>query len=356
VCARRGWLLAALAGPLDYRSRDRERLFDALALSDEDLIGALGGSRRRELARAYATVAAGQAQGCDDPQRPQPICRHRAQFPCALRFASGPHTIWAAPDTSRLCELARGPVVAVLGSDRASDYGMQVANALGRGLGAAGVALAVPARDGICAAATRGALEANGAVLWATPCGVDLAATASAAAAARRAVARGCVLAEVPCGTRARQWAHAAAERVVVGVAQVTIVVEARDTRRELAPARLAQALQRPLAAVPGRVTSTLSSGTNALLATGANLVRGPHDALDLLGLGSPRPAPHRDVRAALEPGLRLVLEEVSGGRDTPDLLVREDRSLAAVLHALSELELRDLVVRGDGGRYLPRV
>jgi predicted Rossmann fold nucleotide-binding protein DprA/Smf involved in DNA uptake len=94
-----------------------------------------------------------------------------------------------------------------------------------------------------------------------------------------------------------------------------------------------------------------LSSGTNALLAAGAQLVRDVQDALDLLDLGGQRPSPRRGARAALDPKLRRVLEEVSGGRDTPDLLVHGGQRLPA----LSELELRGLLARGDGGRYLAR-
>jgi DNA processing protein len=355
ACLRRGWLLAKLAGPLDYRCRDRERLLDALALSDDELICALGGSRRGELARTYAALAADQLHDGDATQRPQAICRHRARFPAGLRFASGPRSLWVTPDQARLDELARRPVVALLGSRRASDYGMEVGRALGRGLAAAGVAVAALAREGICAAALSGALQANGAVLCAVPCGVDVATPGVAASVRNRIGSRGCVLAEVPCGTPVRLWAQAASERMVVGLAQLTILVEAEDSRRELAPARLAQALQRPLGAVPGRVTSTLSTGTNALIDAGAKLVRGPHDALELLGLCAPLSAPCHHAGTALEPELRLVLEEVSAGRDTPDVLVRDDRPLSAVLHALSVLELRDLLVRADGGRYLRR-
>jgi DNA processing protein len=352
ACLRRARLLTALAGPLDYWCRDRARLLDALALDDGELIGALGGSRRRELQRGYAHATAEQAQ---DSKEVLAICRHQPSFPAGLRFASGPRALWVAPGPTRLCELAREPVVAVLGSARCSDYGREVSRSLGRGLAVAGVTLSILARDGVSAAALAGALDADGAVVCAAHRGVDLAVPAMSPATRRRAATRGCVVAEVPCGTPARQWAQAAAERVVVGLARLTILVEADESRRELAPVRVAQALARPIAAVPGRVTSTLSAGTNALLAAGAKLVRDPPDALELLGLDAPRPAPGRDVRAALAPPLRLVLEEIGSGRDTPDLLVRDSRPLPAVLHALSELELCDLVVRGDGGRYVPR-
>ena len=56
-----------------------------------------------------------------------------------------------------------------------------------------------------------------------------------------------------------------------------------------------------------------------------------------------------------MRPGLREVLERVGAGYDTPDKLTRAGVRASAVLPALSELELEGLLVRGDGGRYLPR-
>lgn len=342
ACLRRAWLLTALAGPLDYHCRDRERLLDALALDDEQLICALGGRRRSELARSHAALTSRQLRDGEAARRAQPVCRHQASFPATLRFAAGPRTLYAIPESRRLCGLARGPVVAVLGSHRASDYGIEVARSLARGLAAAGVAVASIARDGICAAALAGALDADGAALCAVPGGVDVPASGLAPAMRERIAARGCLLSEVPYGAPHRRWTQATSERLVVGVAQLTVIVEAEQSRRELA-------------AVPGRVTSWLSSGTNALLASGARLVRDAQDALELLGAATRAPTLGTGGREALGPWLRGVLDEVSGGRDAPDLLVRGGRTLPEVLNALTELELRQVLVRGDGGRYVPR-
>jgi DNA processing protein len=118
------------------------------------------------------------------------------------------------------------------------------------------------------------------------------------------------------------------------------------------------------VAAIPGRVTSPLSHGTNALLMDGASLVRGPRDVLELLfELSDARPKGRpcgalaagavRPVR--LRPTLARVLDRVGAGYDTPDKLTRAGVDARQVLPALTELELTGLLSRGDGGRYLPR-
>jgi len=129
------------------------------------------------------------------------------------------------------------------------------------------------------------------------------------------------------------------------------VVVEAREHPGDLAGARIARALGRPLAAIPGRVTSPASR-----LLNGAHLVRGPADALELLfgpeaQLATARAGPLPELDAALQ----TTLERVGEGRDTPEKLTREGGDCGEILLALSELELMGMLARGDGGRYVPR-
>jgi DNA processing protein len=352
-CLRRSWLLAALGGPLDYRCRDGGRLMDALALGDQELIRALAGKRRSQLQAQYTAFA---ADPLPRPGRIEVMCRHDDRYPPRLRFASAPRALHLAHSAQRLHELTRGPVVAVVGSRRASDYGMETARSLARGLAAAGVTLACELEDGIAVAALAGAVQADGAAVCAMPGGVDIVAPAKRRSLYERLTRRGCAVSELPCGSPARRWGHVASQRVIVGLAELTVLVEAEDSPRELAPARLARALGRGVAAIPGRVTSPLSAGTNALLAQGASLLRGPADALELLlaGGADARRAKHNTARR-LEPRLQRMLDHVRGGLDTPDRLRRDGEDVGGVLCALSELELMGLLARGDGGRYVPR-
>ena len=149
-----------------------------------------------------------------------------------------------------------------------------------------------------------------------------------------------------------------------MGLAGLTIVVEA-DEGPELVGARAALMMGRTVAAVPGRVSSPVSRGTNALLMEGAPLVRDPEDALQwLYGTRGKRPAcgqpptrgqSGRQRPAGLEPRLQAVLEQVGAGHDTPGKLTSAGGDAGETMLALAELELIGLLARGDGGRYVPR-
>jgi DNA processing protein len=362
ACARRSWLLSELTGPLEYCARDRTRLFELLALGDRELLKALAGRRAAELSARYVAFPAGETERPPDVER---ICRHCAGYPRGLGGRHGPHMLEVLGGSRRLVELAGGPSVAILGSAAASDYGLASARSLARGLGASGVTVIAGLTDGIAVAAHMGALDADGASVAVMGGGLDVACPARRRSLYGRVRERGCAVSELPLGCRGRRWGQLASERIVVELASVTVLVEAEDTPAALAGARLAHARGRTLAAIPGRICSPLSRGTNAMLMQGASLVRGARDVLELLGpLGASGSAPASapaglaglasNPLAGLPAGLRATLERVGAGCDTPDRLARAGEDPAAALLALTELELLGLVIRGDGGRYVP--
>jgi DNA processing protein len=338
---------------LEYSCRDRERLIELLTLSDEDLLQALGGRRRAEIAALYAHF---DREDVCRAQGIEMVCRHDRFYPPVLKGPGSPQMLNVAGGVKRLEELTAAPTVAIIGSIRATDYGMEMAKGLARGLAASGVTVTSGLSDGIAVAALAGALEVAGRTVAVMPGGLDVACPARRRSLFERVKGNGCGVAELPCGCEPRLWGRAASERILARLAGLTVVVEAQDSPGELAGARIAKALGRTVAAVPGRVTSPASSGTHALLIDGAHLVRGPADALELLcGPDAPATSPPRDARAALEPRLRSVLDRVGEGRDTPDRLTAAGEDSGELLLALSELELLGLLARGDGGRYVPR-
>ena len=352
ACLRRGWLLSLLSASLEYQCRDRWRLNDLLALGDRDLLEALGGSRRAALEARYARLDPADLRPGEGVEA---ICRHRRPFPSPLRDPGAPHMLNVAGGVRRLDQLTSAPAVAIIGSIRATDYGMQMAKDLARGLAASGVTVIGGLSDGIAVAAHAGALDVGAGTVAVMPGGLDVACPAKRRALYERVRGRGCAVAELPCGFMPQRWGRIAGERILARLVRLTVVVEAEDSPGELAGARLAQALGRVVAAVPGRVTSSTSHGTNALLLGGAPLVRGPADALELL-CGPDAPAiVSMESRAELAPRLRSMLERVGAGQDTPEKLAAGGQDAGEVLLALSELELMGLLARGDGGRYLPR-
>lgn len=357
-CLRRAWVLGALNGQLEYRGRAPERLAALLGLGDEELVRAVAGREAEPLLREYRRFEPSPSAPPEDVER---ICRHDSRFPVALAGApAGPTLLHVAGDPPRVLELLARPAVAIVGTRAASDYGIEVAHGLARDLAASGVTVLGGLADGIAAAAHGGALQVGGPTVTAMAGGVDVCRPARRRGMYERICAAGGAIAELPCGQPPRGWCHTARARILVALARVVVVVEARERAGELVHARLADQAGRTLAAVPGRLGSPLASGPHALLREGAPLVRDAQDVLELLCEAGDRP---RDVsrqagaRApAVEPGLQAVLDAVGTGCDTIEKLVAAGADEQHVLVALARLELGGAIVRGDAGRYLARV
>jgi DNA processing protein len=360
ACLRRAWLLDTLSARLAYRGRDAQRLLDALALGDEELVQALGGRRRAELIERHAHFSP------DPPPASgvQRICRHDPRYPVALKRDGAPWMVHALGGVERLLALLAQPTVAIVGTRHASDYGMEVAYGLARGLAASGVTVIGGLAEGIAAAAHQGALRGGNAGVSVMAGGVDVPTPASWSVLHRRIASEGCALAELPCASRPRSWCHLARARIVAALARMVIVVEAGEGAGELLHAHLAQALGVAVAAVPGRVSAPGARGPHQLLREGALLVRHAQDALDALyGVGE-RVGERRAAasRPALASHLQAVLDRVGAGCDTLAALtgdvdgegdVPAGASAQEVLLALAELECSGALARGDGGRYV---
>jgi len=369
TCAGRARLLAALAGRLEHRGRDRERLSRLLSLPDAALVRAL------ELPGAPASGSAARSAPA--------VCRHHPDYPQRLRDLTAPPAVLhlAGPLHRALVTLS-APGVAIVGPRAPSDYGREVARALASGLAASGVCVISGMAMGIDAIVHEAALAAGGPTLAVLPGGVDVPYPAGKRALHARLAAEGALVSELPAGTAPWRWMFVARNRIVAALATVTVVVEARERSGTLITAGFATDLGREVAAVPGPVTASRSDGTNALIRDGAHLVRNVGDVLDLLyGVGavySPTsgatirpadggrsppgarqpplarrpPTPRRPPESPLPPTLAQLLARVRAGHDTPDALVGPGRGLDEILAGLTELELLGRVRRGLSGRY----
>jgi DNA processing protein len=353
ACLRRAWLLETLSARLAYRAGEPERVLQALALADKELIEAIGGRRKQELLERHAKFQRNQLPPTEGVQR---ICHHNPRYPLTPPGADGaPRMLHVAGGIERMHELLAQPTVAIVGTRRASDYGMEVAYGLARGLAASGITVVSGLAEGIAAAAHQGALQAGARTVTVMAGGVDVATPASWRDLHRSIAAEGCALAELPCGTAARGWCHIARARIVAALARIVIVVEAHERPTELLHARLATAAGTAVAAVPGRVSAPAARGPHQLLRAGALLVRDPQDVLDALyGVGARQVAVSRPAQGDR---LQAVLDQVGSGNDTVTKLTTADTLQGApaqeVLVALAELELSGAVARGDGGRYV---
>jgi DNA processing protein len=236
--------------------------------------------------------------------------------------------------------------VAVVGARACSPYGAQVARMLGRELAAAGLVVVSGLARGIDGEAHRGALEGGGLTLAVLGCGIDRDYPASHAQLSRRIEERGLIVSEYEPGVEPAPWRFPARNRIIAGLSEAVVVVEARDSSGALITADFALDEGREVFAVPGEITSTLSAGTNALLKLGAAPLTSTGDVLDALGIERRTEAAAVEVSPAAQRLLELVREGPAGA---DELAARGNLDAGVISAALTELELAGLVAAADG-------
>ena len=245
------------------------------------------------------------------------------------------------------------PVVAVVGTRRATAAGADFARRLASGLAARGAWVVSGLAYGVDAAAHSGALDAGGRTAAVLGCGVDVAYPRRHAPLARRVEASGGLVSEYWPGTRPAPWRFPARNRIVSGLSHAVVVVEAGERSGALITADFAAEHGRPVLAVPGSPWAAQSAGCNALLRAGAALCESATDVIDeLSGLRWDEPLAEPTVR--LSDSARAVLDALQRESLTVDQLEQElGLGTGAAMAAVSELELAALVVREPGGRYV---
>jgi DNA processing protein len=254
-----------------------------------------------------------------------------------------------------LAVLEDEPAVTVVGTRRASPYGTEVAYALGRGLGAAGVPVISGLALGIDGTAHRGCLDGGGVPIAVVASGPDVVYPRRHRSLHERVRSEGLVLSELPPGTEPYRWSFPARNRIMAALARVTVVVEAADPSGSLITAEFAKDLGRCVAAVPGRITSSVARGTNNLLKDGAAPISGTEDVLDeLFGVGVRQvPEAVRDTGPD-DPLLKATLVATESHDSVEAVAAAIGRPISDARAALGRLEADGHLVRRDLGGWEP--
>ena len=356
ACLRRAFLIAHLAPRIAglLGSGDR-RARGLLGLPEDELVAAAAG---HQVERAIAFL-----DGLDaDLERQRlanggflAVCLHSPRYPALLHdLADPPAVLFGAGRGETLALLAEEPAVTVVGTRRASPYGTEVAYALGRGLGACGVPVVSGLALGIDGTAHRGCLDGGGVPVAVVAAGPDVVYPRRHRSLHERVRETGVVLSELPPGAEPYRWSFPARNRIMAGLARMTLVVEAADPSGSLITAEFAKDIGRCVAAVPGRITSSLARGTNNLLKDGATPISGTEDVLDeLFGVGV-RPAVEAGDRRTppSDPVLCAVLEAAEASDSVETAAQKAGCSIAETRAALGRLEAEGYLIRGDLGGW----
>jgi len=277
-------------------------------------------------------------------------CLRRAdpRWPVELNDIEGPpERLWARGNYGLL---ARQPRVAIVGSRGPSAYGLEQSRRFAADLASRGAVIISGMARGIDATAHQAALDVGGATIAVLGCGVDR--PWPAGALAERMATEGLLLSELEPGTPPAKRNFPLRNRIISGLAQVVLVVEAAYRSGSLITARWAADQGREVLVLPGRVDQPLARGCHRLLREGAGLVEDPGEIAELLALGdlAAESGGSDDPHQRSEPALLAAL--VGETPTAAELASRLGQQLPDVLAELARLELEGRVARVPGGFY----
>lgn len=172
------------------------------------------------------------------------------------------------------------PAIGVVGTRKATGYGLQSAGRMGAQIAACGGMVVSGGADGVDAAAMKQALLQDGIVVGVLGCGVDVIFPASNRDLFAKMEEKGCLLSEYPPGTPGYKWNFPQRNRLISGISHGVLVVEAPERSGALITARHAMEQGREVFVVPGNIDSAFSVGSNGLLREGATAVFEGYDIL----------------------------------------------------------------------------
>ncbi len=261
-----------------------------------------------------------------------------------------PKTLYCCGDTdilSRRC-------VAVVGSRTTTAYGRNTARAVARCLAAAGVTVVSGMAKGIDSCAHEGAMEAGGMTAAVLGCGPDICYPPENRILMAEIQRRGLIVSEFAPGTPPDRFNFPKRNRIISGLCEATVVVQARNRSGSLITAELAAEQGREVFAVPGNIDSQYNLGNNKLIKEGAAPLICVDDILEYLGISG---ADEDDARQRLsDREFRLYEILRDGGEMTVDeVCMHAGLTPAYVNPILSVMEMKGFI-SSDMGKFFIKI
>jgi DNA processing protein len=284
-------------------------------------------------------------------------------YPALLaQVDDAPPVLWALGDVA----LAHRPTVAIVGARNASALGQRLAHLIAQDLGAAGQVIVSGMARGIDRAAHLASLETGSIAVLAG--GVDTVYPRQNTDIAEQLRARGLLLSEAQMGLQPLARHFPKRNRIIAGVSQATVLIEAAERSGSLITARMALEQGRDVMAVPGNPLDGRAAGCNNLIRQGAALIRDAADVLDALDApirqtplshdGFHEVTGHWMGEEPLPDRLHQMLHELITTAPVPeDTLIRHlGLPVPQVLTALMDMELAGQIDRHAGSLISRRV
>ncbi|MFH1854982.1 MAG: DNA-processing protein DprA [bacterium] len=241
-------------------------------------------------------------------------------------------------------------LIAIVGSRRASEYGLRNAHRISKSLAEAGCVIVSGLALGVDAASHRGALAAGeGRTIAVLGSAINNFQPRTNEALARKILENdGLIISEYEEGSPTYAPNFVFRNRIIAGLSKATIVIEAAEKSGALITANLAVEYNRLVYALPGDVDRLNSKGTNRLISSGAVCLSDPSIILEDLGLEK-----EKQIRLPLNDQEKEIVVEISNQEMNFDKIVNQVKiSPSKLLAILLSLELKGVIRKDEEGRY----
>jgi DNA processing protein len=291
------------------------------------------------------------------------ICRDDEEYPPGLKHIPDPPIcLYVKGHIERQDAVALG----IVGSRRCTIYGREQARRFGQQIAGRGLTVISGLARGIDGQAHQGALEAGGRTIAVLGNGLSAIYPPEHADLAQQILRAGAIISELPMTASPDAKNFLPRNRIIAGMSLGVLVIEAARRSGSLTTARIATEYNREVFALPGRIDSEFSWGTNALIRDQhAKLVTGMDDIIEELGdVGEiikdivPETEPENPVLAAATAALndeeRAILEALDEqGQSLEAVADSTDRPPSRVASLLVNLQLKGLVRQLPGNQFV---
>lgn len=246
------------------------------------------------------------------------------------------------------------PAAAIIGARNCTNYGRQLAARLGRELSEAGVNIISGLAWGIDGAGHKGALEAGSETFGVMGCGIHTCYPKENYGLYRKMINQGGIITEFMPGEAPKPRNFPMRNRIISGLSDVILVIEARERSGSLITANLGLDQGKEIFALPGRVTDPLSVGCNKLISEGAGILLGAENVLEYFQLQSGKILRvHEKCEIGLAKEEKMVYSCLDlQPKNLEEIISRSGLSVAECMCALLELESKGYIVQTSHQYY----
>jgi len=254
--------------------------------------------------------------------------------------------------------------IGVVGTRRCSSYGRHVAHSIGEALAFSGISVVSGGALGIDAAAHLGCINADGTTVAVFGTGINLVYPTKHKELFNRITENGVLVTEYPFGVQGNAWHFPERNRIIVGLSDRIVIVEAPVNSGAMITAKIALEAGVEIWSVPGQITDNIALGSNKLLCDGANVLADITEFVEIVGGRGNQfllPFQTENAKAAINEreasvtsDERIILQIIksSGNRTVDDIVNESKMSLQQVQYCLSSLIASEFIFLSGPGRF----